>query len=99
MIQKMVFSLLQQIPKGKVTTYKILALKAGVKNPRTIGRIIHGNIDPEAFPCHRVVRSDGTVAEGYAFGGKKEQIKLLLHEGIKISNEKINLKKYIFNFQ
>ncbi len=77
-----VFQLLTQIPEGKVTTYKILAKKAGIKNPRLVGTIIHKNIDTSKYPCHRVVRSDGSIALGYAFGGRMEQIRLLKGEGI-----------------
>lgn len=96
MVKNRVFKLLKQIPRGKVATYKQIAELAGLKNPRTVGQILHKNIDPDAFPCHRVVRSDGTIAAGYAFGGKKAQIKLLKEEGIEIKNTKINLKKNLF---
>lgn len=89
-----VFRLLKLIPKGKVATYKQVAAAASIKNPRVVGSILHGNIDPIAFPCHRVVRSDGTIAAGYAFGGKKGQIDKLEKEGIIIRNEKIDLKKF-----
>lgn len=77
-----IFELLTRIPKGKVTTYKALAQKAGIKNPRLIGSIIHKNTDTKKYPCHRVIRSDRSIANGYAFGGKPAQIKLLKSEGI-----------------
>ncbi len=77
-----VFNLLTLIPKGKVTTYKALAQKAGIRNPRLIGSIIHKNTNPREFPCHRVIRSDRSIANGYAFGGKTAQIKLLKNEGV-----------------
>lgn len=77
-----VFNLLTLIPKGKVTTYKALALKAGIKNPRLIGSIIHQNVNTSKYPCHRVIRSDRSIASGYAFGGKAAQIELLKNEGI-----------------
>lgn len=77
-----VFTLLSRIPLGKVTTYKALAQKAGIRNPRLIGSIIHKNTNPREFPCHRVIRSDRSIANGYAFGGKDAQVKLLKSEGI-----------------
>lgn len=46
--------------------------------------------------CHRVVKSTGEVG-GFATG-TKNKIKLLEKEGIQILKEKINLKKYNFNF-
>ena len=87
--QEKVFELLTLIPRGKVTTYKILAQKAGIKNPRLIGAIIHKNPDPQKYPCHRVIRSDGTIAVGYAFGGKEKQIELLKKEGIVVENGRV----------
>ncbi|KKS46056.1 hypothetical protein A3J20_04535 [Candidatus Gottesmanbacteria bacterium RIFCSPLOWO2_02_FULL_42_29] len=93
-----VFDLLKEIPKGKVTTYKALAIKAGIKNPRQIGQIIHTNEHPEIYPCHRVVKSDGTLALGYKYGGRDGQKKRLLSDGIKFTNDKIDLPSYLFTF-
>src|SRR3989344_541442 len=94
-----IFSLLRQIPKGKVTTYKSLAKKAFIKNPRTVGSLLHQNTNPKTYPCHRVVRSDGTIANGYAFVGKSMQIDKLKKDGVKIIDGKINLQRYLYNFQ
>ncbi len=93
---QIVFSYLQKIPKGKVTTYKILAQKTGIKNPRTVGTIIHKNTDTKKYPCHRVVRSDGTIAEGYAFGGKNAQIEILKKESVNFKGKKVDLVNHLF---
>ncbi len=77
-----VYSIVKAIPKGKVLTYKEVARRAGIKNPRLVGRILHQNPDPKNIPCHRVIRSDGTLASGYAFGGKEKQKELLKKEGV-----------------
>ena len=97
-LQENVFNLLKEIPKGKVTTYKALAKKAGLKSPRHVGRIIHTNNQPEIYPCHRVVKSDGTLALGYKYGGRDGQKKRLLSDGIKFTNDKIDLPSYLFTF-
>jgi len=68
------------IPKGKTMTYKQVAAKAG--NPaaaRAVGTIMRGNYDPKV-PCHRVVRSDGSLA-GYNRGGTSRKRELLQAEG------------------
>lgn len=90
----LVFKYLEKVPRGKVVTYKLLAVAAGIKNPRLVGSIIHKNTDPKKNPCHRVVKSDGTIAASYAFGGKSEQIKKLKEEGIEFTKNKINLSKF-----
>lgn len=82
-----IYSIVKQIPKGKVLTYKKIAQKTGIKNPRLIGTILHKNTNPKTIPCHRVVRSDGTIAKGYAFGGKSEQIKKLKTEGVQFAKD------------
>ena len=91
--EERVFELVSQIPKGKVTTYGQVARYADT-GPRVVGKYLHQNIDPKTFPCHRVVHSDGTLAGGYAFGGKDKQKKLLQKEGVELRKNKIDLKKF-----
>lgn len=92
-----VYKVVSKIPKGKVSTYKEIAKLAGIKNPRLIGNYLHKNIDPKTIPCHRVIRSDGTLAKGYAFGGIKKQKEILEIEGVGfLSNGRVNLDKYLF---
>jgi methylated-DNA-protein-cysteine methyltransferase-like protein len=93
-----VYKAVSLIPKGKVSTYKQIAKLTGIKNPRLVGFILHKNTDPKKIPCHRVIKSDGKLASGYAFGGLKKQKKLLEKEGINfLTNGKIALQKYLFN--
>lgn len=86
-----VFNLVAQIPRGKVTTYGQLAKLAGIANPRQVGRILHTNTTPELYPCHRVVRADGSLADGYAFGQRNAQRQILESEGIVFIKDKIVL--------
>jgi methylated-DNA-protein-cysteine methyltransferase related protein len=87
-----VFDVVKTIPRGRVMTYKEVAEKAGLKNPRHVGRILNTNTNPAEYPCHRVVRSDGTVASGYAFGGPEKQREILESEGVVMRNGKILLQ-------
>jgi O-6-methylguanine DNA methyltransferase len=73
-----VFDVVKKIPKGKTMTYAEVAKKAG--NPkayRAVGNILNKNYNP-LIPCHRVVRSDGSLG-GYNRGAKKKK-ELLLKE-------------------
>lgn len=83
-----VYKLLLKIPKGKVTTYGAVGKKLGL-NPRHVGKILHVNDGAPKIPCHRVIKSDRTIASGYAFGGPGMQKKLLEKEGIKFQNQKV----------
>jgi methylated-DNA-[protein]-cysteine S-methyltransferase len=91
------YNLLRQIPKGKVTTYKIIADKLGTKAYRGIGQIVGANPDAPEVPCHRVVKANGDIS-GYAFGVDKK-IALLKQEGIEVVDGKIkNFSEVIYKF-
>ena len=69
-----VYKKLLEVPRGKVTTYAELAKAVGIENgSRAIGNIMNKNPDPVIVPCHRVVRSDGSVG-GYAFGSVVQRV-------------------------
>jgi O-6-methylguanine DNA methyltransferase len=73
-----VFSIVKNIPKGSVLTYKEVAKKAGKpKAYRAVGNILNKNYNPD-IPCHRVVRSDGKLG-GYNRGADNKR-KLLESE-------------------
>lgn len=92
-----VWALAKRIPKGKVTTYKLVARKLGTKACRAVGNSLNRNPYAPEVPCHRVVKSDGSVG-GFAKGTKKK-IAMLRKEGVKINNNKIeNLKEILYRF-
>ena len=57
------------------------------------------NNNPHApkVPCHRVIKSDGSIG-GFAHGTKKKA-EMLRKEGIKITNGKIDLKRYLYKLK
>ena len=74
-----VYKIVSKIPKGKVLTYKQVAVLA--ENPlafRAVGNILNKNHDKN-IPCHRVIRSDGKIG-GYNKGPKVKE-KILKEEG------------------
>ncbi|MDP4020889.1 MAG: MGMT family protein [Candidatus Adlerbacteria bacterium] len=74
-----VYAVVKKIPRGKVLTYAEVARKAG--NPlaaRAVGTLMAKNYDP-SIPCHRVIRSDGTLGD-YNRGGPGRKAELLLKE-------------------
>lgn len=74
-----VLSIVSQIPEGSMLSYKEVAQKAGIPRAyRAVGNILNKNCDP-AVPCHRVIRSDGTMG-GYN-KGKSKKIEILKREG------------------
>ncbi|MFA5086952.1 MAG: MGMT family protein [Candidatus Paceibacterota bacterium] len=67
-----VLAVVEKIPKGNTMTYKQVAKLAGSpKAYRAVGNILNKNYNPK-IPCHRVIRSDGTVG-GYNRGTKTKK--------------------------
>ena len=91
-----VWELTALIPKGKVTTYQILAEKLGTKAYRAVGNALNRNPHAPEVPCHRVVKSDGNIG-GFAHGAAKKT-EMLRKEGVEIKEKKIDLKRYLFRF-
>jgi len=78
--KKKVLEIVSKIPRGRTMSYAEVAKAAGSpKAYRAVGNIMHNNPDPKRVPCHRVIKSDGTIG-GYA-GGTKKKIALLKKEG------------------
>ena len=74
-----VLAVVRSIPEGKTMTYAAVADAAGSPGAhRAVGSIMRGNLDP-SVPCHRVVRSDGTVGD-YNRGGAAEKLRILEEE-------------------
>jgi methylated-DNA-[protein]-cysteine S-methyltransferase len=92
-----VYFLCKKIPKGRISTYKILAIKLNSKAYRAVGQALNKNTNKNV-PCHRVIGSSGNLT-GFAKGlGKKTE--LLKKEGVKIRNNKVlNFKERLYKFK
>jgi methylated-DNA-[protein]-cysteine S-methyltransferase len=76
-----VYTLLTEIPPGKVSTYRDIATALGrPKASRLIGSIIANNPNPISVPCHRVIKSNGEIG-GFMYGQQKKR-EILEKEGI-----------------
>ena len=83
--QKKVWKEILKIPKGQTRTYKDIALSIGSpKSYRAVANACGKNPLPVTIPCHRVVKSDGSIGGYSAKGGVKKKKILLSGE----ANEK-----------
>ena len=78
-IQKKVWRELTKIKIGKTKSYGEIAKKFKL-SPRHVGKICGQNKIPLAIPCHRVIRSDGTMGGFSSSGGIILKKKLLNFE-------------------
>ena len=68
--QRSVWKALQKIPVGETRSYQWVAKKIGKpKAVRAVGQAVGANPIPIIIPCHRVIRSDGTIG-GFSSGLK-----------------------------
>ena len=76
--QVSVWKELLKIPIGKTKTYKEIALAIGKPNSsRAVANACAQNPYAPAVPCHRVVRSDGSLGGYSADGGMERKRELL----------------------
>jgi O-6-methylguanine DNA methyltransferase len=71
-----------EIPRGEVRPYGWIAAEIGrPKAVRAVGTALGHNPVPLIVPCHRVVRSDGTIGQ-YSLGGPQNKRTILSVEGL-----------------
>lgn len=91
------YELLRKVPKGKVVTYKSLAEAMGTKAYRAVGNAMNKNPYAPEVPCHRVVKTDGSLG-GFASGPQKKK-EMLTQEGVVIREGVIDLTRYAHRFR
>ena len=83
-----ILACVESIPVGRVMTYGDIAEYVGSRAPRMVGRVLA--LDGGSVPWHRVLRADGTCADHL----QDEQRQLLIAEGVRFSNGRVDLRKY-----
>ena len=81
--QKKVWNYLKTIRKGTVKTYKQVAIAINrPKSARAVANAVGKNPFAPKIPCHRVIRSDGSLGGYSGKGGVKTKKLLLKREGV-----------------
>lgn len=79
--QQRVWKALQQIPRGETRSYGSIARELGRPTAaRAVGMAIGSNPIAVVVPCHRAIKSDGSLS-GYRWGVERKK-KLLEAEGV-----------------
>ncbi|MEM7012927.1 MAG: MGMT family protein [Verrucomicrobiota bacterium] len=88
--QQRVYDAVCEVPKGKVTTYQLLAEAVSCGSSQAIGQALKRNPYAPDVPCHRVIRADLTLG-GFAgqIGGPKidKKQRLLAEEGVEFDGD------------
>ncbi|MDR3341408.1 MAG: MGMT family protein, partial [Treponema sp.] len=81
-----IIAAIRAVPPGKVSSYRDIALAAGIRNgARQVVRILHSLSGPKSLSWHRIIKADGSIALGEG-QGRELQISLLRAEGVEVSD-------------
>lgn len=92
-ISQHILEALQKIPKGRVTTYKLLAEKFGV-HPRKVAAVMKYNKYPDIYPCYKVISHSGKLSGYSGEDGVAGKVRRLKNDGIEITEGCIDTKYY-----
>lgn len=80
--QRKVYLALLDVPCGETISYKELGQRIGCRSAQAIGQALKRNPFAPDVPCHRVIRTDGSIGGffGHTDGEMIERKKRLLEE-------------------
>jgi methylated-DNA-[protein]-cysteine S-methyltransferase len=100
--QATVYATTKRIPKGRVTTYALLAKAIRCGSPRAVGQALKHNPFAPEVPCHRVIASDLRIG---GFGGEtagakvRRKLRMLADEGVRFENRRLAEPDRVFRFE
>jgi methylated-DNA-[protein]-cysteine S-methyltransferase len=81
LFESKVYKVIKEIPRGQVRSYQWVAREIGRPRAyRAVGNALNKNPTSIIVPCHRVVKSDGSLG-GFAKGARAKS-RLLRAEGL-----------------
>lgn len=100
--EQRVYEAVSQVPKGRVTTYALLARKLDCGSPQAVGQALKRNPFAPEVPCHRVIKADLSIG-GYMGETDGEQwqrkLELLRDEGVEFDRQgHLTDKDKVFGF-
>lgn len=99
--QSKVYAATSSIPRGMVTTYKLLGRAVGCNCSQAVGQALRRNPFAPEVPCHRVISSTLTIGgfQGDSCGASiKKKLRLLAEEGIQFSDGKLTDTTLVYHF-
>ena len=96
-MNEQIIAVVYKIPKGKVCSYGVIADLAGFPGrARHVSKALRASEDQQ-LPWYRVLRSSGQIAFASGTEQARRQQQLLLAEGVLVTNNRVNLKDYLWH--
>ena len=94
---QLVYDVVRQIPKGRVTSYGAIAAALGAKSSaRMVGWAMNACHGRDDVPAHRVVNRVGLLSGKHHFPGTNLMQQLLESEGVTIKDNKVTEFDHFF---
>ena len=92
-----VYAVTRQIPRGKVTTYGLIADFLALGSARMVGWALNNSFNQPGVPAHRVLNRKGELSGRNHFATPTLMQELLENEGVEVAdNRVVNLKAYLW---
>lgn len=88
-----IYSIIKNIPKGKVASYGMIADIHGGCTARMVGYALSKSSPDKKLPWHRVINSRGKISLGDE-ESRELQRKMLEAEGVVFKDDKVSLKVF-----
>jgi methylated-DNA-[protein]-cysteine S-methyltransferase len=100
--QNRVYEAVSRIPRGRVSTYRLVARFLGCGAPRAVGQALRANPFAPGVPCHRVIASSLRIGgfQGQTAGAAiVRKTALLAGEGVAFENGRLVNAGRLFDFR
>jgi methylated-DNA-protein-cysteine methyltransferase related protein len=97
---ELVYEVVRQVPKGRVTSFGAIAASLGTKlSARMVGWAMNGaHLVRPKVPAHRVVNRQGLLTGKHHFNPPEKMQQLLEKEGVQVEEDKvINFSKVFWD--
>lgn len=92
----LVYAVVNQVPRGRVTTYGAIADFLALGASRMVGWALNHSIPGDGVPAHRVVNRKGELSGRHHFATPTLMRELLEAEGVEIKDNRVVEFKALF---
>jgi methylated-DNA-protein-cysteine methyltransferase-like protein len=90
-----ILAVVRQVPHGRVTTYGVVAARAGLpRQARLVGKVLGALSNDSSVPWQRVVAAGGRIAFPPGSTARDRQIARLREEQVDASRGRVNLARH-----